>query len=88
MEKLLARWKATATVLLDVRPDVENNGEPYIRMLEAARTIQPDETFVIIAPFEPIPLYTVLHTQGFSYETRQVTHNEWIVRFYRRVKGM
>ncbi len=79
MEQLLAIWKATATILLDVRPDVEHDGEPYVRMMEAAQTIKPGEAFVVIAPFEPIPLYDVLRAQGFLYETQQVARDEWMV---------
>src|SRR5450631_1925914 len=92
MERLLAIWKATANVLLDVRPDVEHDGEPhdgepYVRMMEAAQAIKPGETFVIIAPFEPIPLYNVLRAQGFLYETQQVAHNEWVVCFSRHTSN-
>ena len=87
MERLLAIWKATANVLLDVRSDVEHDGEPYIRMMEVAQAIRPGETFVIIAPFEPIPLYDVLRAQGFLYETQQVAHNEWVVCFSRHTSN-
>ena len=83
MERLLAIWKATANVLLDVRSDVEHDGEPYIRMMEVAQAIRPGETFVIIAPFEPIPLYDILRAQGFLYETQQVACDEWIVHLSR-----
>ena len=83
MKKMLAVWKATADVLLDVRPDVEHAGEPYVRMMEAAQSIKPGGTFVIIAPFEPIPLYDALRVQGFLYETQKVAHDEWIVRLSR-----
>jgi len=79
MERLLAMWKAAAQVLLDVRPDVEQNGEPYICMMEGAQAVKPGETCVIIAPFEPIPLYDVLRAWGFLYETQQVAHDEWVV---------
>lgn len=87
MERLLAIWKATAHVLLDVRPDVDHDGEPYIRMMEVAQAIKPGEIFVIIAPFEPIPLYDVLRAQGFLYETQQVAHNEWVVCFSRHTSN-
>ncbi len=83
MERLLVMWKATANVLLDVRPDVEHDGEPYVRMMDVAQAIKPGETCVIIAPFEPIPLCNVLRVRGFLYETQQVAHNEWMVRLSR-----
>ena len=79
MERLLAMWKATAHILLDVRPDVEHDGEPYIRMIEGAQAIKSGETCVIIAPFEPILLYDILQARGFLYEAQQVAHDEWVV---------
>jgi uncharacterized protein DUF2249 len=36
---------------------------------------------VILAPFEPIPLYDVLGARGFSHETAMVADDEWVVRF-------
>jgi hypothetical protein len=49
--------------------------------MEAASTIQPGGILVIIAPFEPVPLYDVLAMRGFTHETVMVAANEWVVRF-------
>jgi uncharacterized protein (DUF2249 family) len=76
-------WKAEANTVLDVRPDLENGGEPFVRIMEAASVIQLGETLVIIAPFEPVPLYDVLAARGFSHETAMVAADEWVVRFAR-----
>lgn len=76
-------WKAEAQTVLDVRPDLENGGEPFVRIMEAATALQPGQTLVLIAPFEPIPLYDVLGARGFSHETAKITNDEWIVRFAR-----
>ncbi len=73
--------KAEAEVILDVRPDVESGGEPFVRIMEAAAAIKPGGTLVIIAPFEPVPLYDVLGARGFSHETAMVAGDEWVVRF-------
>ncbi|HEY1354420.1 MAG TPA: DUF2249 domain-containing protein [Ktedonobacteraceae bacterium] len=76
-------WKADADTVLDIRPDLEHSGEPFVRMMEAAVAMQPGQVLVIIAPFEPIPLYNVLGARGFSHETARVLADEWIVRFVR-----
>ncbi len=76
-------WKAEAGTVLDVRPDLESGGEPFVRIMEAASAIQPGGTLVIIAPFEPVPLYDVLGARGFSHETAMVAADEWVVRFSR-----
>ena len=76
-------WRAEASTLLDVRPELEQGGEPFVRIMEAAEAIKPGGTLVIIAPFEPAPLYDVLGARGFSHETERVAVDEWVVRFSR-----
>ncbi len=74
-------WKTGADTVLDVRPELESGGEPFVRIMEAAATIKPGGTLVIIAPFEPVPLYDVLGARGFSHETAMIAADEWVVRF-------
>jgi uncharacterized protein (DUF2249 family) len=76
-------WKTTATTLLDVRPTLEQGGEPFEQIMEAAAGIQPGEALVIVAPFEPAPLYGALGAQGFAHATQRVAADEWVVRFMR-----
>ena len=83
MEEQTVSLKAQATTVLDVRPELEQGGEPFVRIMEAASAITPGGTLVIIAPFEPVPLYDVLGTRGFSHETKQVAADEWRVQFTR-----
>ncbi len=74
-------WKAEADTVLDVRPDLVSGGEPFVRIMEAVATIKPGGKLVIIAPFEPVPLYGVLAARGFSHETAMIAADEWVVRF-------
>ena len=83
MAEQAVTWKEKADTILDVRPELESGGEPFVRIMEAASTIQPGGTLVIIAPFEPVPLYDVLGARGFSHETARVAGDEWVVRFSR-----
>jgi uncharacterized protein (DUF2249 family) len=76
-------WKAQANRLLDVRPELEQGGEPFVLIMEAAAGIESGGTLVIIAPFEPVPLYAVLEARGFSHETKKVAADEWVVKFTR-----
>ncbi len=76
-------WKAQANTLLDVRPELEQGGEPFVRIMEAAEAVNPGGTLVIIAPFEPVPLYEVLGARGFVHETERVAADEWVVQFTR-----
>lgn len=78
-----AEWIATAAATLDARPTLEQGGEPFVDIMQAAASIQPGERLVIIAPFEPTPLYGVLGGQGFSHATWRRSDDEWIIRFTR-----
>ncbi|MBP3853009.1 MAG: DUF2249 domain-containing protein [Erysipelotrichaceae bacterium] len=42
------------------------------------------QTLEIIQTFEPIPLYDVMTSMGYTYQTRQVKENEYHVYFTRR----
>lgn len=79
----IATWKAEAATVLDVRPELEAGGEPFVRIMEAAAEIAPGASLVLIAPFEPVPLYGALGAQGFSHATECVANDEWVVRFTR-----
>ena len=79
----VSAWKAEAATVLDVRPELEAGGEPFVRIMEAAATVATGASLVIVAPFEPVPLYGALGAQGFSHATQCVAADEWVVRFTR-----
>jgi len=83
MSERVTSWKAQANALLDVRPELEQGGEPFVRIMEAAFAIKSGGTLVIVAPFEPVPLYAVLEAQGFAHETEKEAADEWVVCFSR-----
>ena len=79
----VSAWKAEAATVLDVRPELEAGGEPFVRIMEAAAAIEPGASLVLVAPFEPVPLYGALGGRGFSHATQRVSADEWVVRFTR-----
>jgi uncharacterized protein (DUF2249 family) len=79
----VAEWKSAAAAVLDVRPTLERGDEPFIEIIETAARIPLGESLVIIAPFEPAPLYAALGERGFSHATQPVSTSEWVVRFTR-----
>jgi len=83
MTERATSWKAQAYTALEVRPELEQGGEPFVRIMEAASSIKPGGTLVIVAPFEPVPLYAVLGAQGFAYQTEKEASDEWVVCFSR-----
>lgn len=76
-------WKLDAAETLDVRPVLAEGGEPFVEILETAERIATGQSLVLIAPFEPAPLYDVLAGRGFSHATERVGADEWVVRFTR-----
>ncbi len=69
---------------LDVRPILEAGGEPFPKIMAAARTVEPGARLVLEAPFEPLPLYRVLAKQGFTAWCEQLGAQHYRVHFYRR----
>ena len=70
-------------VTLDVRDDIRNGGEPFSKIMSAVARLRPDENLLLVAPFEPIPLFHVLAGQGFGHEARQTESGDWEVLFTR-----
>jgi uncharacterized protein (DUF2249 family) len=71
-------------VTVDVREDIRQGREPFSRIMNAAAALQNDEQLLVIAPFEPVPLFRVLEKQGFRHTSRSAAAGEWEVRFTRQ----
>jgi uncharacterized protein (DUF2249 family) len=71
------------TVTVDVRDDIRSGREPFSKIMSAAAGLKPSQELLIIAPFEPAPLFAVLQKQGFSYASRPMPSGDWEVLFTR-----
>jgi uncharacterized protein (DUF2249 family) len=67
---------ADATRTLDAR---EIDGEPFGDIMAALSELADEETLLLIAPFEPVPLYNVLENQGMRHDTTEVGDDEFHV---------
>ena len=67
--------------VLDVR---EIEGAPFEPIMDAIDDLEDDERLLLIAPFEPVPLYEVLDRKGFSHETATPEPGEYHVQIYSR----
>jgi len=70
-------------VTLDVREDIQRGREPFSRIMLAVASLGAGDDLVIIAPFEPTPLYAVLAQRGFSYQAQETESGDWQIRFNR-----
>lgn len=75
------------TTTLDVREDIRAGREPFSKIMAAVAGLAAQESLLIIAPFEPAPLFHVLARQGFVHESKQTPAGDWQVLFTRNVEG-
>jgi uncharacterized protein (DUF2249 family) len=68
---------------LDVREDLKRGREPFSKIMQAVAGLQANDKLLLIAPFEPAPLYRVLREQGFAHESKMTPEGDWQVLFSR-----
>jgi uncharacterized protein (DUF2249 family) len=51
--------------------------------MAAAAALTPGKDLLVIAPFEPVPLFDVLAKQGFTHAAREIGGGDWEVLFQR-----
>lgn len=68
---------------LDVRDDIKQGREPFGKIMSAVAQLRPEEKFRLIAPFEPLPLFSVLAKKGYSHAGKQLESGDWEVLFTR-----
>ncbi|MBX3748079.1 MAG: DUF2249 domain-containing protein [Verrucomicrobiae bacterium] len=66
---------------LDVRPILDAGGSPCDAIEDAVSRLIPGQSLVILAPFEPVPLYTKLGRCGFGHRTTHLPDGSWRVEF-------
>jgi uncharacterized protein (DUF2249 family) len=71
------------TVTVDVRDDIRSGREPFSKIMKAAAALPADESLLVIAPFEPVPLFRVLEKQGFVHTGQATTSGDWEILFTR-----
>jgi hypothetical protein len=72
--------------VIDVRPIIASGGEPLSEILAAAGEIPVGGLLMVVAPFEPMPLYGLMRQMGFSHEIRAEAGGSYRVVF-RRTAG-
>ena len=73
-----------STLALDVRPFHERGEEPFGAIMSAVESLQPDQEFLLVNSFEPIPLYRVMEKRGFTHQTSEISADEWHIVFRRK----
>jgi uncharacterized protein (DUF2249 family) len=74
-------------ITLDVCADIRAGREPFSKIMNAVAQLQADEDLRIIAPFEPAPLFELLHRQDFQHAAKAKADGTWEVLFTRQTGG-
>ena len=70
---------------LDVRDDLKNKIEPFQKIMEAIKELKNDnDTFILHAPFKPVPLFAVLKAKGFTHDAEEIAQKHWKVTFIKK----
>ncbi|MEH7108599.1 MULTISPECIES: DUF2249 domain-containing protein [Bacillaceae] len=69
---------------LDVREDLKNKLEPFQKIMEAIKDLNKDDTFILHAPFKPVPLFAVMKAKGFMHDEEEIDKKHWKVTFTKK----
>ncbi len=72
-------------VTLDVREDLRHGREPFSKIMNTVAQLRSEEKLLLVAPFEPAPLFSVLDKQGFEHASKRLQSGDWEVLFTRKV---
>lgn len=75
---------AGKVVELDVREDIKNKLEPFQKIMDAISSLEQGDTFVLQAPFKPVPLFAVMKAKGFTHAAEEIGKKHWKVTFVKR----
>ena len=75
------------TITLDVREDIRNGREPFDRIMKTVDALEEGQSLLLIAPFEPLPLYGVLAGHGLHHQSSTMSGGDWEIRFSHRGTG-
>ncbi len=78
-----ARVMSNDIVTLDVRAEVRRGGQPCGLITQTVADLKPHQSLRLIAPFEPVPLFELLGTQGYGHRATPLTDGDWEVLFSR-----
>ena len=66
---------------LDVRPMLRAGEEPFQAIMDAVGALAPGESLRLIAPFRPVPLFSVMANRGYAASDRPLDGGDWEVLF-------
>lgn len=68
---------------LDVRPLLSAGQEPFQLIMKTVDALAPGQTLRLLAPFRPVPLFSVMARRGYEASDRALEGGDWEVVFAR-----
>jgi uncharacterized protein (DUF2249 family) len=68
-------------IRLDVREDLRKGRPPFAKIMQAVSQLRNGQSLLVIAPFEPAPLYKVLGEMGFEHCAKPGSNGDFEVLF-------
>lgn len=68
-------------MVLDVRPLLARGVEPFGAIVEAKSQLSPGQSFILRAPFEPVPLYALFQEDDYQVDVKKHAEGDWEIRF-------
>ncbi|UCZ52444.1 DUF2249 domain-containing protein [Bacillus shivajii] len=75
-------------VTLDVRKDLENNQDPFKKIMSTVKNLNDDEIFVLHSTIKPTPLLGVMKAKGFDNEVEKLGEKHYQTTFQKRKNGL
>lgn len=66
---------------LDVRGLMARGEEPFATIMAAVASLSPGEPLELVAPLDPVPLYSVMASRGYGHETEDLGEGDFRVIF-------
>lgn len=66
---------------LDVREDLKNKIEPFQKIMDAVSLLKKKDTFILHAPFKPVPIFAVMKAKGFTHKSEEIGEKHWKITF-------
>lgn len=68
---------------LDIRPILNEGGEPFDVIRSGVDALKASEGLVVVAPFLPAPLIEILGSEGYASKVERGSGSDWLVYFWR-----
>jgi uncharacterized protein (DUF2249 family) len=76
------------TVELDVRPHLRKKLEPFQLIMDAVKSLEKEDTFVLHATFKPTPLLMVMKGKGYRNSVHQLAKDHWVTTFVHKSRPL